>query len=85
VRDQHALPTGERGGNNLNGFKDIRTENGSRQGQNLALTGLCVPRSLDSTNQSPVVLKGGARNLLLLEEGRAVLPFRFKNNYLAEM
>ena len=36
---------GERGGNNLSGF---RTENGSSQGQNLAFTGLCVPRSLDS-------------------------------------
>ena len=38
--------TGERGGNNLNGFKNFRTENGSSQGQNLALTGLFVPSSL---------------------------------------
>jgi len=38
----------ERGGNNVNGFKDCRTENGSSQGQNLALTGLFVPSSLDS-------------------------------------
>ena len=27
---------GERGGNKLDGFKDLRIENGSRQGQNLA-------------------------------------------------
>ena len=31
----------------LNGFKDFRTENGSSQGQNLDLTGLFVPSSLD--------------------------------------
>jgi len=36
----------ERGGNNLNVFNDFRTENGSSQGQNLALTGLFVPSSL---------------------------------------
>ena len=36
------------GGNNSNGFQDFHTENGSRQGQNLALTGLCVPSWLDS-------------------------------------
>jgi len=32
----------------LERFKDFRTENGSSQGQNLALTGLLVPSSLDS-------------------------------------
>jgi len=31
--------------NHLNGFKDFRTKNGSSQGQNLALTGVCVPSS----------------------------------------
>ena len=35
-------------GNNLDGFKDFRIRNGSRQGHNLALTGLFVPSSLDS-------------------------------------
>ena len=35
---------GERGGNNLIGFTDFCTENGSNQDQNPALTGLCVPR-----------------------------------------
>ena len=39
---------GERGEINLNEFKDLRTENGSSQGQNMALTGLCVSNSLDS-------------------------------------
>jgi len=34
----HAEPV-----HNLNGLKDFRTENGSTQGQNLALTVLCVP------------------------------------------
>jgi len=42
------MAAGERGGNNLNGFEDFRTENGSSQGQNLALTGLFVPSSIDS-------------------------------------
>ena len=32
----------ERVGNNLNGFTDFRIQNGSRQGQNLALTGFHV-------------------------------------------
>jgi len=32
----------------LNYFEDFCTENGSSQGQNLALTGLFVPSSLDS-------------------------------------
>jgi len=36
------------GGNNLNGFQDFRTANGSSQGQNLALTGLFVPTSFES-------------------------------------
>jgi len=36
------------GGDNVNDFQDFRAENGSRQGQNLALAGLCVPYSLDS-------------------------------------
>ena len=34
------------GGNNLQGFKNFRTKNGSSQGQNLALTGSFVPNSL---------------------------------------
>jgi len=42
------LAAAEMGGNNLNGCQDFRTENGSGQGQNLALTGLFVPSSLDS-------------------------------------
>ena len=39
-------PASELGGNNFNGFTDFRPENGSRHGQNLALT-VCVPRSSD--------------------------------------
>jgi len=35
-----------REGNNLNGFRGFRTENGSSQGRNLALAGLFVPNSL---------------------------------------
>ena len=34
--------------NDLKGFKHFR-ENGASQGQNLALTVLCVPSSLDSS------------------------------------
>ena len=41
-------PAAEPRGNALNNFKDVRTENGSSEGRSLALTGLCVPRSLDS-------------------------------------
>ena len=39
----------ERRGDTLNGFKDIRTENGSNQGHDLALTVLCVPNSFVGT------------------------------------
>ena len=35
----------ERRGNNLKGFKDFCTGNGSSKGHNLALTGLLVPGS----------------------------------------
>jgi len=35
----------ERGGNNLRGFKDVRTEHGSTQGQILAVSVLYVPDS----------------------------------------
>ena len=31
----------------MDGFKDFRIENGSSEGQNLALTGVFVPSSLD--------------------------------------
>jgi len=51
-RDQEAVmhqrTASERRGINLNGFKDFRTDNGSSQGQNLALNGLFVPSSHDS-------------------------------------
>ena len=36
------------GGKHLNGFDGFRTENASSQGQDLALTVVCVPNSLDS-------------------------------------
>ena len=36
------------GGDYLHGYTDVRTENGSIQGHNMALTGLRVPRSLES-------------------------------------
>ena len=42
--------------NSSNGFKDFHTENGSCQGYNLALTGLFVPRSLDSDSGLQSVL-----------------------------
>jgi len=38
----------DRRGNTFKGFKDVRAINGSSQGQNLALTVLYVPSSLDS-------------------------------------
>jgi len=48
VRSESAAD--ERVGNNLNDLS-IRTENGSNQGLHMALTGLCVPSSLDSGRQ----------------------------------
>ena len=42
------LAPAERTGNNLKGFKDFHLENRSSQGQNLAVTVLCVQYSLDS-------------------------------------
>ena len=38
----------ERGGNTLHDFRDFCTNNGSSQGQHLALTVLFEPNSLDS-------------------------------------
>ena len=43
----------EREENKFNNCEGFRTENGSSQGQNLALTGLCVPRSLKSDIARP--------------------------------
>ena len=37
-----------------NGFKNVRTENGSSHGQNLALAGLLVPSSLDGRSEDRV-------------------------------
>ena len=42
------VAAGKREGNSLKGFEDFPLENGSSQGQNLALTVLSVPNSLDS-------------------------------------
>ena len=46
------------GGNNGNGFNAFLTENGSSQ--NLALTGLFVPRSLESGMSAEVYFGGGS-------------------------
>ena len=43
ARALYVLTTAERGGGNLNYFKDFRNENGSSQDQNLAVTVLYVP------------------------------------------
>jgi len=42
----------EGGVHNLKGFNDVHTENCSIQGQNLVLTGLFVPSSLESSKCS---------------------------------
>jgi hypothetical protein len=49
-------PAFERGGNNLNGFQEFRTENSSSQGRNLAMTVLCVPNSLED---GPILVPEG--------------------------
>ena len=41
------MSAGEKGGGNLNGVEDFQTENGSSQGQNLALISIFVPKFLD--------------------------------------
>jgi hypothetical protein len=46
-------PTVEQGENNLKGFQDFHLNNGSRKGENLALTVLHVPSLLDSGNPEP--------------------------------
>ena len=43
-----AQTAAERQGNNLKGLEDFRLENGSSQGQNLALTFFFVTNSLDT-------------------------------------
>ena len=47
----------EREGDTLNGFKDFHLENGSKQGQNLALTGFCVPCSLEIGNSKVLLIR----------------------------
>ena len=47
VRNLFLVSAVDRGGNLLNGSTDFRTENGSSQGLNLAVTVLFVPNSLD--------------------------------------
>ena len=42
------VSTGEKRGDTLHYFKGFRSENGSRQGQNVDFTGSIVPWSLDS-------------------------------------
>ena len=50
---------GERqGGGNRHGFEDLRTKNGSSQGQNLALTGLFFSRSRYSNKWNRHVEEG---------------------------
>jgi len=49
-------PAAERGGNSLNGVKDFRTENGSSQGLNLAVTGLFAQCSLDKGRSTQILL-----------------------------
>ena len=53
------VTAGERGGNNLHGFEEFRYEIGPSQGQNLALTGLCVPRSLKRGSLRAMDCAGG--------------------------
>ena len=58
----------ERGGNSLTGLEDVRTENGSSQGQNPALDGICVPTSLDIGLPSDFFLAGGVSKDVQLED-----------------
>jgi len=57
-----SLTAAERGGSNSKGFQDFRTENGSRQGQILALAVLCVPCSLDSRGVGVLSVRERARS-----------------------
>jgi len=45
--------------NKFQSFKDFRTENGSSQGQNMALTGSFFPDSLSTADLADVTLEGG--------------------------
>ena len=72
----------ERKGNDLRGFTDILTENGSGLGQNLALTVLHVPYSLDRTSAAR------ARKPYTLDPnsgGRAVEKEFFVDNLLVRI
>ena len=53
-------PSSERGGDNLNGFKGVHTEDGTCQGQNLALT---VPDSLNSSHRPTPNASGNLRKM----------------------
>jgi hypothetical protein len=61
----------ERSGTTLSGFQVVRTKNGSNQGQNLALTALFVPSSLDSGTAAMAKYTAAAREgkrLLVLQQ-----------------
>ena len=47
LKHAQCRPASEREGNNLNRFKDLRTENGSSQSHNLTLTVVFVVRWFD--------------------------------------
>ena len=59
----------------MNDFTDFRSDNGSSQGQNLALSVLCVPYSLDS----PVV--GSQRH----NEHRAAVMNEYGSGFMVEV
>ena len=53
----------ERTCNNFKGFKDFHLKNGSSQGQNLALTALLVPKSLELGGRLRVELGGAVHGI----------------------
>ena len=68
--------TVERGGDNLKGFENLRTEDGSSQGQNLgltSLTALLVPFSLDSGQELDPELASSGDPKFLVKVDRKVL------------
>ena len=68
--DAKYSPNGERDGKNKPVVNDPRTENSSSYGQNLALTGLFVRKSLDSEESSHLWLLDLCISQLRLESNK---------------
>jgi len=61
-------PAAEQGEDNLKAFQDFRAKNGARQGQNPAVTGLCVPVRSKAAKLNEIAGEGNLHTILWSNE-----------------